>query len=1508
MENSGTVAGQGTQSRKTHLRDHAAISTPRPRTGRGGHIFFRTGDPLLRISAARFDRPAAQLTRRTSGRANESKSARLPATLVSFSHLFKSSSRGNIHCTRKDRELVHNLKPRNLRQATDDILTATGTASLHLEAAPSPRTPKILVSRYHLPSAMPAKKTRGRDSPPSGCPLPPFLGIGQNAAVHHHGKRLPRGNGGDPTDETSPSAHIRNLSGEDIEQLFASSVQRDARPPRAKLAFEVLRAQRAAQSQDEAPTNAVVDWVIILSRTEQETLHLHAVFRTSLEPTQWHYMGGSTPTTDMSTYWQLARDTLFHTVLTPGTRPKAIYLTSMPWTLPPTEADALLRSCSLWAGEAFGCSALSPARQDLLKAKSDSKIRLETLLAMAAIATNGCFLAALPSTPQWLRALTLAVGGYLPASAITPAVQGFKKLYPNGGETFNAAILWSTACILAVGAGPPQRQAVDIISGILTEQFDPKHPVHGNTNPARCLWGLVQALAHQIQGTALPREEASAENRCNRCATAVQELRPFQIPLAVDRKECTWCDREHDVTACPIIRTVIPKPCHMGSCEIIRRIHRDFSTNSLAGIRCTAIGRDGTCFDENGSCDTEDEEPDNGASLPDEASDADQDEVIIGLAPHDRFQESPPPPKSSAEPRERPSRPSERQGTLARARRKRSHERARATSRSWSSHTSTTSGSSREYSTDRDSANGRQCRTCRHSSCRCTAYEARERDRGHDDRRGTRRPDTPPSDSTDSGLGVHTRLDPGKHATGRPGKAPKAEKATKATGRTEIMRAVRESETRRAIRGSETRRSGSPPPKIPAVRTKIASPTGEATASSHLSPKITPLTSKATAASHPATNPPLPNEPTATSHLTPNPPMAVNGHEAGTRRAEEGERRISTGNTHPNPQRLNESQRTVRRGFPASGLPASARRDLRTRDRPGSPGTTQRLARSRSTRDHRGRTPPGNSDPTDRRNHARAIDQRSRTPPAADRGRPWERLGAAVLGGRVRTYNKRSQTPPAADRGRARASTNGERSRTPPASDRRRPADTPTAAGHARSRGLTRPNIGQPAKEQKETGGGTGGRTRTRGRTRSTRELSDSLEDITCEIRHRLGSATPAVQASPACKKLAQLVTNTPNIYDQETERESSDNTTSESGASTTAHSSSESETDQEQVKETAPRGINEETARPSTQEIRAYLRNSNRIVAAVAGADRRRPRPEVITLGDERQEEPTTEVLDNAGQETPAAAPAKAFTAAAKIEAPARAVTTTAQVKPTTKKAQHLTTTEEGPPAKKTVMKKTQHQMPAKETGPEEAAGRQKHRVPTDVQRKMRSYYKRHNGKQIAPLTSPSPTIRAHLEEEIYADFLFDTAMGPNTITADHINEWSANETLRHRIQVYKVGRLAETGRLSQEKYKNMNTAYVMLKIGPLGERRVPFIVTSDSNNYKAFNALGYESTNEWNLALRHCDEECPCVPRDSHVVNDLNPSVGERVILQTRPETDVLLHVAKTGAPNPFRLRVAQ
>ena len=89
-----------------------------------------------------------------------------------------------------------------------------------------------------------------------------------------------------------------------------------------------------------------------------------------------------------------------------------------------------------------------------------------------------------------------------------------------------------------------------------------------------------------------------------------------------------------------------------------------------------------------------------------------------------------------------------------------------------------------------------------------------------------------------------------------------------------------------------------------------------------------------------------------------------------------------------------------------------------------------------------------------------------------------------------------------------------------------------------------------------------------------------------------------------------------------------------------------------------------------------------------------------------------------------------------------------------------------------------------------------------------MWSYYKRHNGKQIAPLTSPSPTIRAHLGEEIYADFLFDTAMGPNTITADHINEWSANETLRHRIQVYKVGRLAATGRLSQEKYKNMNMA----------------------------------------------------------------------------------------------------
>ena len=65
-------------------------------------------------SAARLDRPAAQLTRRTSGRADESKSAQLWATPISFSYLFKESSRGNIHFARKDRERVRNLKPRNL--------------------------------------------------------------------------------------------------------------------------------------------------------------------------------------------------------------------------------------------------------------------------------------------------------------------------------------------------------------------------------------------------------------------------------------------------------------------------------------------------------------------------------------------------------------------------------------------------------------------------------------------------------------------------------------------------------------------------------------------------------------------------------------------------------------------------------------------------------------------------------------------------------------------------------------------------------------------------------------------------------------------------------------------------------------------------------------------------------------------------------------------------------------------------------------------------------------------------------------------------------------------------------------------------------------------------------------------------------------------------------------------------------------------------------------------------
>ena len=87
-----------------------------------------------------------------------------------------------------------------------------------------------------------------------------------------------------------------------------------------------------------------------------------------------------------------------------------------------------------------------------------------------------------------------------------------------------------------------------------------------------------------------------------------------------------------------------------------------------------------------------------------------------------------------------------------------------------------------------------------------------------------------------------------------------------------------------------------------------------------------------------------------------------------------------------------------------------------------------------------------------------------------------------------------------------------------------------------------------------------------------------------------------------------------------------------------------------------------------------------------------------------------------------------------------------------------------------------------------------------------------------MAPLTSPSPTIRAHLGE-IEVDFLFDTGMRPNTITADHIKLWTGYEPLQRRIQVYKVGSLAEDGLLSQEEYRDMNTAYIQLRIGALGE-----------------------------------------------------------------------------------------
>ena len=189
----------------------------------------------------------------------------------------------------------------------------------------------------------------------------------------------------------------------------------------------------------------------------------------------------------------------------------------------------------------------------------------------------------MPDTTQWLKVLTIAVGGYLPASPITHVIQGFKTLYPNGGGAeFNTGLLRSMACILAVGAGPPNEEMVSIIAGVLAEHFDSANPVHGNADPTRCLWGLVQALAYQIQGKPLPHDDIETESRCNRCADTATELRPFEITAHAGLRPCQWCDeRKHDITTCPIIRAHLPKACQIGSHKIMRRLYKCFSTNTL---------------------------------------------------------------------------------------------------------------------------------------------------------------------------------------------------------------------------------------------------------------------------------------------------------------------------------------------------------------------------------------------------------------------------------------------------------------------------------------------------------------------------------------------------------------------------------------------------------------------------------------------------------------------------------------------------------------------------------------------------------------------------------------------------------------------------------------------------------------------------------------------------------------------------------------------------------------
>ena len=124
-----------------------------------------------------------------------------------------------------------------------------------------------------------------------------------------------------PSNQVAPTALTSPRWATDM--VFTSQINNDLGPLLFEGASEALGARQIILAQHSLTETVTVDWVILLARTSREGIRLHAIFRTSLQPTHWYYLEPDAKWTNMPPYWQLVRDALIHAALRPEVQPAA---------------------------------------------------------------------------------------------------------------------------------------------------------------------------------------------------------------------------------------------------------------------------------------------------------------------------------------------------------------------------------------------------------------------------------------------------------------------------------------------------------------------------------------------------------------------------------------------------------------------------------------------------------------------------------------------------------------------------------------------------------------------------------------------------------------------------------------------------------------------------------------------------------------------------------------------------------------------------------------------------------------------------------------------------------------------------------------------------------------------------------------------------------------------------------------------------------------------------------